>query len=80
MKNGVPVITTSCGAEGICNCDKALMVADTAQEIVDVIASTYYDEEKLLDFSKEEINYLRKYFSQEVAINRLSSEFKFKEK
>lgn len=80
MKNGVPVITTSCGAEGICNCDKALMVADTTQEIVDVIASTYYDEEKLLDFSKEEINYLRKYFSQEVAINRLSSEFKFKGK
>ncbi len=79
MKNGVPIVTTSCGAEGICNSSKALIVADTAQEIVDAIASAYNNADLLKKISNEEIKYVKKHYSQNAAVIQLSAEFEFKE-
>ena len=78
MKNGVPVITTSCGAEGITNSSKALLVVNEPKDIVNAIASTYNDVDKLKKLSSEEIKYIKKYYSQKAAISKLSGEFAFK--
>lgn len=52
MRFGLPVITTSCGAEGILDAEEALMTADTVADIVDRIATVYNDEKTLKRLSK----------------------------
>lgn len=77
MAQGLPVVTTSCGAEGILNAEEILTCADTPQEIVACIAELYDDEAKLQSISNKGLDYVRKHFSEENARNVLRAEFGF---
>jgi len=77
MRFGLPVVTTSCGAEGIMNAENCLIVADTAEEIAEKIAALYMDEEKLRAVSAAGIDYVRENYSQDNAVRVLDAEFGF---
>ena len=80
MRFGLPVVTTSCGAEGIMNAQDCLVVADTAQELVESITLLYENEEKLNAISKAGVAYVRAHYSQANAIQVLNDEFGFTDK
>lgn len=46
MGKGLPIVTTSIGAEGIVDADKAMAIADTKEDFASAIIALYQDEEK----------------------------------
>jgi GT2 family glycosyltransferase len=68
MSKGTPVITTSCGAEGI-NSD-ALCIDEDMLKVIDL----YEDEEKLKEYSKKEIEFINKEYTEKVAIEKFDSD------
>jgi glycosyltransferase involved in cell wall biosynthesis len=46
MSSGIPVVTTSIGAEGMALVDrKNILLADTAKDFADKVINIYYDED-----------------------------------
>ena len=77
MFHGVPIITTSCGAEGIQDIEKAVCIKDTAEQIAHEILVRYNDGITLADMSKQGIMLVRKYFTESYATSILSATFDF---
>ena len=75
MRYGLPVVTTSCGAEGILGTEDFLIRADSAQEIADAITALYGDEARLRSISQRGIEYIRGHFSQKQAVEAIRDEF-----
>ena len=73
MYNGVPVVTTSCGAEGIC--DKILMVADSAEKFAKEIILTYSNYDKLNNLSAEGKEFINENYSIDSAIKKIKEIF-----
>lgn len=71
MAKNVPVITTSCGAEGIST--DALVVDDSLMCINDL----YDDKEKLLQLSKKEYDFIENKYSQSSAEEKIKRDFTF---
>ncbi len=68
MSYGVPIVTTSIGAEGmglINRCDA--MIADTAEAFADAIAELYGDEALWLGLSEQGLENVRRHFSPTAA-------------
>ena len=70
MKNGVPVMTTDVGAEGISH--DCLLADNTFASLLDY----YNSEQKLLDVSKTEIEFIKNHYSYEAALASLKEDLK----
>lgn len=76
MRYGIPVVTTSVGAEGIIGAEKILCVADTEKEIGEKLAALYRNEKKLSKMSAASYEYIRHYFSEEHAWEVIEEDFR----
>lgn len=75
MRYGLPVVTTSCGAEGITGAESILSIGNSAEEIAGQIVSIYNDETELKRMSTEGKQYVLEHYSEQGAIQVMSAEF-----
>ena len=75
MRCGVPVVTTSVGAEGIAGAENVLRIADSPSEFAQAAAELYRDNKALVKMSKTEQLYVRDHFSPENAVAIIGSDF-----
>jgi glycosyltransferase involved in cell wall biosynthesis len=73
--NGVPIVTTSVGAEGIPNCEDVLVIKDDVDEFADAVVRLYSDDKMLDELSKKMQAYIKKYNSVEAAWSIVGSDF-----
>lgn len=75
MYQGVPVITTSCGAEGIENGSGVLVVADTSDDMSEKIITMYENDKLLNNLSKQGKEFVDKNYSMDFVTKRIKSLF-----
>lgn len=75
LYNGIPVVTTSIGAEGIPDIECAANIKDSAIDFAKAVTDLYVDNEELLQMSKASHELIRKYFSEETAWNVVKEDF-----
>lgn len=75
MRYGIPVITTSIGAEGIMDAEDILCIADDADVLAREIIAKYEDKEYLKQISVKSYEYIKSNFSQENAWNVVRADF-----
>lgn len=76
MYQGVPVVTTSVGAEGILNDDNVLNVADTEVDFAKNVLSLYKDDKRLVKCTEVYKNIIENNFSSNAAWNNICEDFK----
>lgn len=72
---GIPVVTTSVGAEGIRGIENIAVVQDNETDLADAICSLYNDYSQLAQFSRLSQEYIKTEFSMEAAWNIIRSDF-----
>lgn len=75
MRYGMPVMTTSIGAEGIQGAESILEIADDAQVFAEKLAAIYQKPDELCARSKASYRYIQQNFSFENAREVIASEF-----
>lgn len=75
MRYGIPVVTTSVGAEGITGAEDILCIADDADALAREIITNYNNKECLKQISAKSYEYIKNNFSQENAWNVVKSDF-----
>ena len=75
MRYGMPVLTTSVGAEGIIGAEKILAVEDTPKDFAARFVSLYEDHATLERVSRQEVAYIRENYSPANAIRVIGKEF-----
>ncbi len=60
---GLPVVTTSVGAEGIADAQSVMEIADSPDELADTIARLYGDTAALGEMSRRALGYVRRHHS-----------------
>lgn len=75
MRFGTPVVTTSTGAEGIPNAEKAMLIEDDAAVLAEKLAALYQDVDALTTMSQNCISYIQENYSIKNAIKVISPEF-----
>ena len=75
MCYGLPVVTTSVGAEGIPESERCLAIADSSEAFARKIVGIYRDSGKLTEMSDESFRCVQEYFSPERAKSVLLSAF-----
>lgn len=73
--NGVPVITTNVGIEGMKNASNVAIIANTSEEFSSKILEYYNDNESLIKLSEAGIDYVNNYFSKNSAKMKLKQDF-----
>ena len=73
--NGVPVITTNVGIEGMKNASNVAIIANTSEEFSSKILEYYNDNESLVKLSEAGIDYVNNYFSKNSAKMKLKQDF-----
>jgi GT2 family glycosyltransferase/glycosyltransferase involved in cell wall biosynthesis/SAM-dependent methyltransferase len=71
MHYGVPVVTTSIGAEGLENIEDCLCIADDAETFASKVISLYNNEASLRKLAKCGIDYVNSYYSKRVALKAM---------
>ena len=74
MDHCVPVVTTTCGAEGIDEAEKALAIEDDPKKMAELIVALYGDETKRLAMAKEGKRIINEHYSYESAGKILEQE------
>ena len=69
------MVTTSTGAEGIPNAEKAMLIEDDAAVLAERIAALYQDADALTAMSRNCISYIQENYSTKNAIKVISPEF-----
>ncbi len=67
LYNGIPLVTTSIGAEGLEALDQVVKIADNSMEFSQYIVDIYTNKTLSLYLSKASSEYCKKYFSSEFA-------------
>lgn len=75
MEFGIPVVTTSVGAEGIAEAENILAIEDDAQAFAQRVAALYHDEEALCRMSSQGCAYIQSHFGTENARNTIREDF-----
>lgn len=75
MRYGMPVVTTSTGAEGIPNASEAMIVEDDSKKLAEKLAGLYMDGQALTTMSRNCVTYVQKNYSLENAIDVIAPEF-----
>lgn len=76
MYHGIPVVTTSIGAEGIPNEGNALNIADDEAGLTNMVLELYRDSDRLLRCKEMNEKIIAKHFSRESAWNNICDDFK----
>ncbi len=76
MRYGIPVVTTSVGAEGIIGAEDILCIADDAETLAKEIMDKYNNKACLKQISAKSYDYIKNNFSQENAWNIVKVDFK----
>lgn len=76
LYNGVPIVTTSIGAEGLYEAHKYMEIADESEKFALAIIKLYHNEERLKLHSNEGVEYCKHYFSEAYAKKAMSTAFK----
>ena len=76
MSRGLPIVTTSVGAEGIKNSEKILNITDDVNDFANKIIELYDNNDKLEELSNAEIKYINDNFTIESAWNIIKDDFK----
>jgi len=66
LYNGIPLITTSIGAEGIDGLNNLIPIADTSNEFISEICHLLNSPKKLKKMSLKELSCVKENFSQET--------------
>ena len=72
---GIPVVTTSVGAEGIAGIEEMAAVKDQEEELIQVISELYNNKEELTRMSEESQQFVREYFSTDAVWNVVKDDF-----
>ncbi len=75
MYNGLPVITTSIGAEGIIGIDDIVAIEDEKEGFADRVCSLYENPDELERLSMAEQKYMKDNFSTEAVWSIIQSDF-----
>lgn len=75
MYNGIPVVTTSIGAEGIKDAEKIMKIADDQEDFAEKVLNLYNDEKELQKMSLDSRKNISKYFNQEAAWKIIEEDF-----
>ena len=75
MRYGMPVVTTSVGAEGLDGAEEILAVEDDAKAFAQRVARLYCDEQELSKRCMASLEYVRVHFSPENAAEVIGPEF-----
>ncbi len=73
--NGIPMVTTSIGAEGIPDVRSVVAVADTAEAFAKKVAALYQDAAELKKISEKTQGYIRGHFSMEALWEKIREDF-----
>ena len=73
--NGIPMITTSIGAEGIPEVSTVVAVEDEAQAFAERAVAMYRDIQGLEEISKKTQKYIREYFSMDALWEKVKEDF-----
>ena len=77
MKNGLPVVSTSVGTQGLTGAEDFLFMGETAEELAEQIVRSYDDAPLLIKTSGKETAYVRENFSVEQAMKVLEMDLAF---
>ena len=77
MYNGIPLVTTTCGAEGIEGAKNTIIALDTADEIAKKIVALYNDKAALEKLSAGQREIVKKYFSEAHAVEIMDMVYHF---
>lgn len=72
---GLPLVTTSVGAEGIKDIEDTVIVKDSAQDLINVISDLYNDACKLSEISKKELLLVRQNYSTDAVWSIIKEDF-----
>ena len=75
MRYGLPIVTTSIGAEGIIGAEDFLTIADESKTFAEKTASLYRDNKDLETKSNDSFRYLLEHFSPDNAREVICAEF-----
>lgn len=75
LYHGVPIVTTSVGAEGIPGLDGIAVIEDTAEKMINAICSLYNDVAMLTDMSEKSQSYVREAYSTAAVWNNVMDDF-----
>jgi O-antigen biosynthesis protein len=73
LAHGLPVVTTSIGAEGIPEAPSAMLIADDAQRFAEAICDLYVNEAHWLTLQQEGLRIAEQYFSPSAAKQHLKA-------
>ena len=76
MCKGVPLVTTSIGAEGIKDAEKILKISDTPESFAESVIELYSNEKELMKISKEMKLYISNNYSSKAAWKIIEKDFK----
>lgn len=80
MSKGLPLVTTSIGAEGLANTEDILMVEDDPKKFAKAILDIYDNPKKLAEISMNERKYIVDNYSTKAAWNIVKNDFTKKAK
>ncbi|MBQ8189971.1 MAG: glycosyltransferase [Lachnospiraceae bacterium] len=72
---GIPVVTTSVGAEGITGIEDMAAIRDREDELIQIISELYENNEELVRMSEASQQFIREYFSTEAVWNVIKDDF-----
>jgi glycosyltransferase involved in cell wall biosynthesis len=75
MQKGIPVATTSIGAEGIPNSETNLLVEDASPDLASCIVESYGDVEKLERHSIAGLSTIAEHFSTDAVLKVIAEDF-----
>ena len=75
MYNGLPIVSTSIGAEGIIGADEILNVADTAKDFTTNVIDLYEDTQRLENLSQKASSYVKEKHSIDAVWSIIEEDF-----
>ena len=72
---GLPIVTTSVGAEGIVGIQDVAVVKDSEEELIQAICELYEDKDKLLGMAHKSRVLIKEHFSTEAVWNVIENDF-----
>jgi glycosyltransferase involved in cell wall biosynthesis len=77
MSQGVPIVTTSVGAEGFADAEDVLFIADDARGFADAVVQVYTNPSLARDRLAKYSDYVAEHFSSQAFRNALADEVDF---
>ena len=73
--NGIPIVTTSVGAEGIKNVEDVVCVEDEPKQFAEKVLELYNDDEQLEGMGNKSQQFVKEYFSTDAVWKIIEEDF-----